>query len=85
MSFLNDTVTSRQLVLLCARIFVQYAMAWSAPQPGTDVLNPLSFPPCTSGKPIARRGQELIAPPPNAVTSSATLPRCSSLRRRLEY
>jgi len=63
MSFLNDTVTSRQFVVLCARLFVQCALAWSGPPPGMGDLKSLNFPLCASNKPIARHEREPIALP----------------------
>ena len=36
MSFLSNTVTHRQVVLFCARLFVQCVMGWSTSQVGID-------------------------------------------------
>jgi hypothetical protein len=38
MSFLSSAVTKRRLALLCARLLVQYVMACSIEQVGTDEI-----------------------------------------------
>jgi hypothetical protein len=60
MSFLSDAVGNRQFVLLCARLLIQGAMAWSIPQPGMDDLKSILY--GASSKPIARHEREPIAP-----------------------
>jgi hypothetical protein len=60
MSFLSNAVGNRQLVLLCVRLLVQGAMAWSTPQLGMYGLKSLHLPHGTSS--IARHEQGPIAP-----------------------
>ena len=60
MSFLNDPGTNRQLVLLCVRLLVQCAMAWSTPQLSIDGLK--SFLAHGTSTSIARHEREPIAP-----------------------
>jgi hypothetical protein len=43
MSFLSNAVSNRPLVLLCARLLVRGAMAWSIPQFGVDDLKFVLF------------------------------------------
>jgi hypothetical protein len=58
MSFLSDAVRNRQLILLCARLFVQGAMGWSIPQLGIDDLKSVLY--GASSTPIARHEQQPI-------------------------
>ena len=62
MPFLSSAGSSRQCVLLCARLLVQCVVGWSTPQAGIDDLMSLRFADGTSGSSTAREGWELIAP-----------------------
>ena len=76
MSFLSNTVRNRPLVLLCARLLVQGAMAWSIPQFGVDDLKFVLF--GTSSRSTAHREQAPIAP---AFGNGLTVLRRSGQRR----
>jgi hypothetical protein len=58
MSFLNNPVGNRHLVLLCVRLLIQSALAWSTPQ----LLYGLKFVPLPHGTSIARPEQGPITP-----------------------
>jgi hypothetical protein len=59
MSFLSNAVSNRPLVLLCARLLVRGAMAWSIPQFGVDDLKFVLF---GTGIKSAQHEQTPIAP-----------------------
>jgi hypothetical protein len=60
MSFLSNAVSNRPLVLLCARLLVRGAMAWSIPQFGVDDLKFVLF--GTGIKSFVHHEQTPIAP-----------------------
>ena len=54
MSFPSNAVTHRQIVLVCARLFVQCGMGWSTSQVGIDEAKYLNVPYRASDQLIAR-------------------------------
>jgi hypothetical protein len=60
MPFLSNPAGNRQLVLLCVRLLVQSAVAWSTPQLGMYGLQSLHLPHSTSS--IVRPEQGPITP-----------------------
>jgi hypothetical protein len=61
MPFLSNPAGNRQLVLLCVRLLVQSAVAWSTPQLGMYGLQSLHLPHGISSN-IARHEQGPITP-----------------------
>ena len=54
MSFPSSAVTHRQIVLFCARLFVQCVMGWSTSQVGMDEAKYFHIPHHASDQLIAR-------------------------------
>ena len=58
MSFLSSAFAGRRMVLLCARLLVQFAIALSNPQTGMDELNCVG--PADSPQSTARECRDFV-------------------------
>jgi hypothetical protein len=76
MSCLRSAVARRRLVMICARILLQCAMASSIPQTGVDEFEVRCVRRASTSQPIARHERKPTA------RRSAAEPRCNHLRER---
>ena len=76
MSYLNNAVVRRRLVLFCVRLLLQCAMASSIPQTGVDEFEVRCVRGGSSSQPMARHERKPAAP------RSAVEPRCNYLQER---
>jgi hypothetical protein len=76
MSCLSSAVARRRLVIFCARILLQCAMASSIPQTGVDEFEVRCVRDGSSSQPMARHERKPSTP------RSAAEPRCNYLQER---
>jgi hypothetical protein len=76
MSCLCSAIARRRLVIICARILLQCAMASSIPQTGVDEFEVRCVRGGSSSQPMARHERKPAAP------RSAVEPRCNYLQER---